>query len=484
MTKINELTVCETLDGLKSKKFSATEVFSSYASEMEKRRNLNAYVLETLELAKDQAKVSDTNYANGTNRELEGIPLGIKDLFCTKGIRTTSCSKILENFVPPYESTVTDKLFKSGAVCLGKLNMDEFAMGSSNKTSCFGPAINPWKEELKLTPGGSSGGSASAVAANMCAAATGSDTGGSIRMPSAYCGVTGIKPTYGRCSKYGMIAYASSLDQAGIIGKDVKDTALLLKLISGYDDKDANSCNLAVPDFVSSVGQSVKGLKIGIPREYRPCHLNSDICKNWDKAGKILESLGAEIVEVHMPHTEYALPAYYTIAMSEVSSNLAKFDGIRYGLRVDGETLDDIYINSRTEGFGDEVKRRIMLGTYLLSAGHYDAYYLRAQKIRQLVRNDFDNVFKKCDVLLTPTTVTPAFSLEAAEVDSNPVDMYLNDIFTVPINLAGVPSMSLPIGLTSDGLPLGIQLIAKPFDEESIFKAAYAIETEAGFVRK
>ncbi len=483
MTDITKLTVAETLDGLKNKKFTASEVTAAYLKSMEDNRALNAYVLETPEQALAQAKVADENYAKGINRALEGVPLGIKDLFCTKNIRSTACSHILDGFVPQYESTVTSKLFNDGAVCLGKLNMDEFAMGGSNETSFYGPVINPWQRERRLVAGGSSGGSAAAVASNICAAATGTDTGGSIRQPSAFCGVTGIKPTYGRCSRYGIMAFASSLDQAGPIAKDVRDCALLLKSMAGYDAKDSTSVNQAVPDFEKVLGRSVRGLKIGIPAEYRPAGLNDEIAACWDKGIEILKQAGAEIVNVSLPHTKYALAAYYIIAPAEASSNLARYDGLRYGLRVNGDHLDNMYINSRTEGFGTEVKRRIMIGTYVLSAGYYDAYYLKAQKVRRLIRDDFLNAFRQCDIILTPTAPTAAFPIGDKSMQENPINMWLNDVFTVSVNLAGLPGMSLPAGLSKDGLPLGLQLIGRAFDEETIFRTASVLEQEIKFER-
>ena len=484
MTDITKLTIAETRDGLKSKQFSATEVAKAYIKSMEDNRRYNAYVLETPDVALEQAKISEAKYQNGTQGALEGIPLGIKDLFCTKGIRTTACSHILEGFVPQYESTVTSKLLEAGACVLGKLNMDEFAMGGSNETSYFGPVVNPWSKDKDLVAGGSSGGSAAAVAANMCAAATGTDTGGSIRQPSAFCGVTGIKPTYGRCSRYGIIAFASSLDQAGPIAKDVRDAAILLKAMSGYDAKDSTSANVSVPDFEAFLNQDIRGLKIGIPAEYRPDGLNEEIAAYWDKGVEMLKERGAEIVDISLPHAKYALAAYYIIAPAEASSNLARYDGIRYGLRVPGQHLDDLYINTRTEGFGAEVKRRIMIGTYVLSAGYYDAYYLKAQKIRQLIRQDFVKAFEKCDAILTPTAPTAAFPIGDKSMLENPINMYLNDVFTVSVNLAGLPGLSLPIGLSKAGLPLGLQVIGKAFDEATIFKVASALEKDAAFVRK
>lgn len=484
MTKLVDLTIAEAREGLRKREFSSVELTKEYIKAMEENRHLNAYVLETPELALEQAKTSDEKYQNGTNGELEGIPLGIKDLFCTKGVRTTACSHILDGFVPQYESTVTSKLLNAGASVLGKLNLDEFAMGGSNETSYYGPVVNPWSKEVKLVAGGSSGGSAAGVSAKICAAATGTDTGGSIRQPSAFCGVTGVKPTYGRCSRYGIIAFASSLDQAGPIAKDVRDCAILLKSMAGYDEKDSTSAKVDVPDFEKILGQDVKGMKIGIPAEYRPEGLNEEIASYWDKGIEMLKARGAEIVNISLPHTKYALATYYIIAPAEASSNLARYDGLRYGLRVPGEHLDNMYINTRTEGFGKEVKRRIMIGTYVLSAGYYDAYYLKAQKVRRLIRDDFKKAFEKCDVILTPTAPTPAFPIGDKSMLDNPINMYLNDVFTVSVSLAGLPALSLPIGLSKDGLPLGLQVIGKAFDEESVFKTAYALEADAKFARK
>lgn len=484
MTDLTKLTITEALKGLKEKKFSAVELTKEYLNKMESSRELNAYVLETPEKALEQAKAADEKYKNGTNGALEGIPLGIKDLFCTRGIRTTACSHILDGFVPPYESTVTQKLLDAGAVFLGKLNMDEFAMGGSNETSFYGPAVNPWSKDKKLVAGGSSGGSAAAVAANICAAATGTDTGGSIRQPSAFCGVTGIKPTYGRCSRYGIIAFASSLDQAGPIAKDVRDCAVMLKNMAGHDVRDSASAKAEVPDFEKFIGMDVRGMKIGIPAEYRPDGLNAEIAAVWDRGIEMLKARGADIVDISLPHTKYALATYYIIAPAEASSNLARYDGLRYGLRVPGEHLDNMYINSRTEGFGKEVKRRIMIGTYVLSAGYYDAYYLKAQKVRRLIRDDFVKAFEKCDVILTPTAPSPAFPIGDKSMLENPINMYLNDVFTVSVSLAGLPAMSLPAGLSAEGLPLGLQVIGKAFDEGSVFKTASALEEDIKFERK
>lgn len=484
MTDLTKLTITEALKGLKEKKFSAVELTKEYLNKMESSRELNAYVLETPEKALEQAKAADEKYKNGTNGALEGIPLGIKDLFCTRGICTTACSHILDGFVPPYESTVMQKLLDAGAVFLGKLNMDEFAMGGSNETSFYGPAVNPWSKDKKLVAGGSSGGSAAAVAANICAAATGTDTGGSIRQPSAFCGVTGIKPTYGRCSRYGIIAFASSLDQAGPIAKDVRDCAVMLKNMAGHDVRDSTSAKAEVPDFEKFIGMDVRGMKIGIPAEYRPDGLNAEIAAVWDRGIEMLKARGADIVDISLPHTKYALATYYIIAPAEASSNLARYDGLRYGLRVPGEHLDNMYINSRTEGFGKEVKRRIMIGTYVLSAGYYDAYYLKAQKVRRLIRDDFVKAFEKCDVILTPTAPTPAFPIGDKSMLENPINMYLNDVFTVSVSLAGLPAMSLPAGLSAEGLPLGLQVIGKAFDEGSVFKTASALEEDIKFERK
>lgn len=484
MTDLTKLTIAEAREGLRNKYFTASELTQAYLKNMEAGRKLNAYVTETPEQALQQAEESDKKYAAGQAGELEGIPLGVKDLFCTKGVRTTACSHILDNFVPQYESTVTQKLLDAGATFLGKLNLDEFAMGSSTETSYFGPAINPWKaknDSRDLVAGGSSGGSVVAVSAGLCAAATGTDTGGSIRQPSAYCGVTGIKPTYGRCSRYGVIAFASSLDHPGPIGKDVQDCAIMLKAMAGYDPKDSTSAQAMVPDFEKFLGQGIRGLKVGIPQEYRVPGMNEEIVKYWDKGIEMLRSRGAEIIDISLPHTKYALPVYYIIAPAEASSNLARYDGVRYGLRVPGEHLDEMYINTRTEGLGAEVKRRIMMGTYVLSAGYYDAYYVKAQKVRRLISEDFVKAFEKCDVILTPTTPTPAFPIGDKSMLENPLTMWLNDIFTVSVSLAGLPAMSLPIGLSESGLPLGLQVIGRAFDEGTVFKAASAIETDAAF---
>lgn len=484
MTEITKLTVSEALKALKQKEFTSVELTEAYLHQMENNRQYNAYITESAETAIRQAKEADKRYAAGTNRALDGIPLGIKDLFCTKDIRTTAASHILDNFVPPYESTVTQHLLNDGAVFLGKLNLDEFAMGGSNETSYFGPVVNPWSKDKPLVPGGSSGGSAAAVAAHLCAAATGTDTGGSIREPAAFCGITGIKPTYGRCSRYGIVAFASSLDQAGPIAQDVRDCAILLKSMAGFDANDSTSCDIPVPDFESFMNGEVKGLTIGMPKEYRPEGLNPEIAAYWDKAAEYLKARGANIKEISLPHTKYALATYYVLAPAEASSNLARYDGIRYGFRAEGQHLDDLYINTRTQGFGAEVKRRIMIGTYVLSAGYYDAYFLKAQKMRRLIHDDFINAFKQCDVILTPTSPITAFPIGDESMLQNPINMYLNDVFTVSVNLAGLPALSLPIGLSADGLPYGMQLIGKPFDEGILFNVAAKLEADAKFERK
>ena len=483
MKDITKLTVAQALSGLKKKEFSATELTEAYIDNIEQNTKVNAFGNKSFEAAKQQASEADKRYASGNSLPLDGIPLGIKDLFCTKNIRTTACSKILGEFIPPYESTVTNNLLQDGAVFLGKLNMDEFAMGGSNETSCFGPVVNPWSKDKDLVPGGSSGGSAAAVSAHLCAASTGTDTGGSIREPAAFCGCTGIKPTYGRCSRYGIIAFASSLDQAGPIAQDVRDCAVLLKSMAGFDAKDSTSYNTPVPDYESFLEQDINGMVVGIPKEYRLDGMNKEIVAYWDKAAEILKSGGAEVKEISLPHTKYALAAYYVLAPAEASSNLARYDGIRFGDRKNGNSLDELYINTRTEGFGNEVKRRIMIGTYVLSAGYYDAYYLKAQKVRRLIHDDFMNAFKECDVILTPTSPITAFPIGDEKMLQNPINMYLNDVFTVSVNLAGLPALSLPIGLSAEGLPYGMQIIGKPFDEQTIFKAAYKLEQDTGFER-
>ena len=480
MNALTSLTIASAREGLRKKEFSALELTDSYIAAIEKARILNAYIVETPNKAREMAKASDAKLTKGEGGALEGIPLGIKDLYATKGVHTQACSHILDGFKPTYESTVTENLWRDGAVMLGKLNMDEFAMGSSNETSYYGNVINPWRRKnsnASLVPGGSSGGSASAVAAHICAAATATDTGGSIRQPAAFTGTVGIKPTYGRCSRWGVVAFASSLDQAGPIARDVRDAAIMLKSMASVDPKDTTSVDLPVPDYEMAIGKSIKGLRVGIPKEYRADGMSSEIEALWNKGATWLKEQGAEIVEISLPHTRYALPAYYIVAPAEASSNLARYDGVRYGLRVPGDDLVDMYENSRAAGFGPEVQRRIMIGTYVLSAGYYDAYYVRAQKIRTLIKRDFEQAWAKVDVVLTPATPSPAFA--PGEI-SDPVQMYLNDIFTVTVNMAGLPGIAVPAGVSNDGLPLGLQLIGKAFDEETLFKTAAAIEQVAG----
>jgi aspartyl-tRNA(Asn)/glutamyl-tRNA(Gln) amidotransferase subunit A len=480
MTNLTALTISAARDGLKKKEFSALELTDAYIAAVEKARILNAYIVETPEQARAMAKASDARLARGEAGALEGIPLGIKDLFATKGVHTQACSHVLDGFKPEYDSTVVSNLFRDGAVMLGKLNMDEFAMGSSNETSYYGNVINPWKRKnsnAALVPGGSSGGSASAVAAHICAAATATDTGGSIRQPAAFTGTVGIKPTYGRCSRWGIVAFASSLDQAGPIARDVRDAAIMLKSMASVDPKDTTSVDLPVPDYEKALGRPIKGLRVGIPREYRVDPMPAEIDALWAKGAAWLKEQGAEIVDISLPHTKYALPAYYIVAPAEASSNLARYDGVRYGLRVPGDDIVSMYENSRAAGFGTEVKRRILIGTYVLSAGYYDAYYVRAQKVRTLIKRDFDEAWNKVDVVLTPATPSAAFA--PGEI-TDPVQMYLNDIFTVTVNMAGLPGIAVPAGISSEGLPLGLQLIGKPFDEETLFQTAYAIEQAAG----
>ena len=490
MTKLTDLTVTAAVAGLKAKQFSSVELTQAHLTAMATpaARGMNAYLLETPELALAQAKAADARYAKGTSGALDGIPIAIKDLFCTKGIRTTAASKILENFVPTYESTVTQKLLDAGCVTLGKVNLDEFAMGSGTVTSAFGPTISPWsgadpaRAARQLVPGGSSGGSSAVVAARVAMAATGTDTGGSIRQPAAVTGVTGIKPTYGRCSRFGIIAYASSLDQAGPMTRSVADAALLLNVMAGFDPKDSTSVDRAVPDFTKVLGQSIKGLKIGIPKEYRIDGVSAEIDAAWDHGAALLRAAGAETIDVSLPHTKYALPVYYILAPAEASSNLARYDGVRFGLRVPGDNLAAMYENTRGAGFGAEVRRRILMGTYVLSAGYYDAYYLRAQKVRRLIRQDFEQAFTQCDVILTPAAPGTAFAI--GEKQDDPLQMYLEDVFTVTLNLAGLPGLALPIGLARNGLPLGLQLIGRAFDEETLFKVGAALEQAAGFTAK
>jgi aspartyl-tRNA(Asn)/glutamyl-tRNA(Gln) amidotransferase subunit A len=483
VTDLTALTLAEARDALKAKTFTAVELTDAYIAAMEKARVLNAYVAETPEKARDMAKASDARIAAGKAGALEGLPLGIKDLYATKGVHTQACSHILNGFEPTYESTVSANLWADGAVMLGKLNMDEFAMGSSNETSHYGSVVNPWRrqgDDVNLVPGGSSGGSAAAVAARLCLGATATDTGGSIRQPAAFTGTAGIKPTYGRCSRWGLVAFASSLDQAGPIARDVRDTAILLKSMASVDLKDTTSVDVPVPDYESAVGKSVKGLRIGIPKEYRLDGMSAEIDALWQKGIDILREAGAEIVDISLPHTKYALPAYYIVAPAEASSNLARYDGVRYGLRVPGSDVVDMYENTRAAGFGAEVKRRILIGTYVLSAGYYDAYYLRAQKVRTLIKRDFETVYAQgVDAILTPATPSAAFGI-GEKADADPVEMYLNDVFTVTVNMAGLPGLAVPAGLSAEGLPLGLQLIGRPFDEETLFTLGSAIEKAVG----
>jgi aspartyl-tRNA(Asn)/glutamyl-tRNA(Gln) amidotransferase subunit A len=484
MTSLTQLTLSDAAAGLKAKTFSSKEITQAFLTEIDKSNpHLNAYVVVTHDKALKMADKADANLKEGKGGKLEGAPLGIKDLFCTEGVRTTACSNILGEFTPPYESTVTQNLWDQGAVMLGKLNMDEFAMGSDNGTSRFGPPTNPWRRKgsnAQLTSGGSSGGSATAVCADLCLAATASDTGGSIRQPAAFTGIVGIKPTYGRASRYGMVAFASSLDQAGPLAKTVKDAALMLEIMCSADKKDSTSLHLPVPEWTKSVGKSVKGMKIGVPKEYRADGMPEEIEKLWQQGIAWLKAAGATIVDVSLPHTKYALPAYYIVAPAEASSNLARYDGIRYGARQSGDgSLTSTYETTRAKGFGAEVQRRLLIGTYVLSAGYYDAYYLRAQKVRTRILADFEEAFKKVDALLTPATPSAAFAY--GEKGDDPVAMYLNDIFTVTANLAGLPAIALPAGIDAQGLPLGLQVIGKALDEEACFKVAHAIEDAASF---
>jgi aspartyl-tRNA(Asn)/glutamyl-tRNA(Gln) amidotransferase subunit A len=493
MTELTSLTLAQARDRLRRREITAAELTDAHIGAVEAARALNAFVKETPDQARAMARASDARLARGEGGPLEGIPLGIKDLFCTRDVRTTACSRILDEFTPTYESTVTANLWRDGAIMLGKLNNDEFAMGSSNETSCFGPVVNPWRrkgsnvgaglsgtiEGAHLVPGGSSGGSASAVAAHLCLGATATDTGGSIRQPAAFTGTVGLKPTYGRCSRWGIVAFASSLDQAGPIARTVRDTAMLMRSMAGHDPKDTTCVDLAVPDYEAALGRTVKGMKIGIPKEYRLDGMPGEIETLWSQGVAWLKDAGAEMVDVSLPHTKYALPAYYIVAPAEASSNLARYDGVRYGLRAAGRDIIDMYEKTRAEGFGQEVRRRVMIGTYVLSAGYYDAYYIRAQKVRTLIKRDFEQCFEAgVDALLTPATPSAAFAI--GEKGSDPVEMYLNDIFTVTVNMAGLPGIAVPAGLDGQGLPLGLQLIGKPFDEETLFALAQKIEDAAG----
>ena len=487
MTELTALTLSEAREGLRKRSFSATELAQAFLDAIEKANPaLNAYVLTTRERALRQAEESDRRLAKGEARPLEGLPLGNKDLFATSGVRTTACSRILDGFTPTYESTVGANLWAAGAVMLGKLNCDEFAMGSSNETSAFGPVVSPWRRKGKdgalsrdkLVPGGSSGGSSAAVAAGLCLAATATDTGGSIRQPAALTGTVGIKPTYGRCSRWGIVAFASSLDQAGPIAKTVRDAAIMLRVMASHDPKDSTSVDVPVPDYEATLAKGAKGLKVGVPKEYRVPGMSREIEDLWSRGIGWLEAAGATIHDITLPHTKYALPAYYIVAPAECSSNLARYDGVRYGLRVPGRDVIDMYERTRAAGFGREVRRRVLIGTYVLSAGYYDAYYLKAQKVRTLIKRDFDEAWRKVDVVLTPTTPSPAFAF--GEKSGDPIAMYLEDIFTVTVNMAGLPGLSVPGGLSAEGTPLGLQLIGRPFDEATLFRAAQAIEDAAG----
>ena len=501
MSELTKLTISQAREKLRGKEITAAELTDAYLAAIDAANpHLNAYVAVTHDRARDMAGASDARLARGEGGALEGIPLGIKDLFATEGVHTQACSHILDGFKPRYESTVTSNLWADGAVMLGKLNMDEFAMGSSNETSYYGPVVNPWRrwrldqavgdagakatrslDNAQLVPGGSSGGSAASVAAWLCAGATATDTGGSIRQPAAFTGTVGIKPTYGRVSRWGTVAFASSLDQAGPIARDVRDAAILLRSMASVDPKDSTSVDRPVPDYEAAVGRSVKGMKVGIPKEYRMDGMPGEIEELWRKGIAWLKDAGAEIVDISLPHTKYALPAYYIVAPAEASSNLARYDGVRYGLRVPGKDIVEMYEKTRAAGFGREVKRRVMIGTYVLSAGYYDAYYLQAQKVRTLIKRDFETVFAdRVDVILTPATPSAAFGVADQDMNADPVKMYLNDIFTVTVNMAGLPGIAVPAGLDGQGLPLGLQLIGRPFDEETLFQTAHVIEQAAG----
>ncbi len=485
MTQLTHLTMADALKGLAEKQFTAVELTEAHVRAVENARPLNAFITETPEKALEMARASDARRAKGEAGPMDGLPIAVKDLFCTKDVLTTAASHILDGFQPPYESTVTSNLWRDGAVMLGKVNLDEFAMGSGNITSYYGDVINPWSPgepgnwSRKLVPGGSSGGSAAAVAARVALGATGTDTGGSIRQPAALSGIVGIKPTYGRCSRWGIVAYASSLAQAGPMTRTVRDSAIMLRSMCGFDPKDSTSVDMPVPDFEKALTGDIRGLRVGIPKEYRMDGMPAEIEEMWQKGIEWLKAAGAVPVDISLPHTKYALPTYYIVAPAEASSNLARYDGVRYGLRVEGNSLNEMYENTRGAGFGKEVRRRILIGTYVLSAGYYDAYYLQAQKVRTRIKWDFDQAFEQCDVILTPTAPSGAFAI--GEKMDDPIQMYLNDVFTVPVNLAGLPGMSVPAGLSPDGLPLGLQLIGKPFDEETLFRVGGVIEDAAQF---
>ncbi|WP_298292981.1 Asp-tRNA(Asn)/Glu-tRNA(Gln) amidotransferase subunit GatA [uncultured Litoreibacter sp.] len=488
MGTLSKLTIAEARDGMRSGAFTSVDVTKDCLAEIEGAGVLNAFVHNTPEIALEQAAAADARIAGGDAPSMCGVPLGIKDLFCTKGVASQAASDILKGFKPQYESTITQQLWDAGSVMLGKLNMDQFAMGSSNETSCYGDVVNPWKiDDRNLTPGGSSGGSASAVAADLCLAATGTDTGGSIRQPAAFVGITGLKPTYGRCSRWGVVAFASSLDQAGPMTKSVRDAAIMLEAMSGHDPKDSTSAELAVPNFEAALTGDIRGKKIGIPKEYRLDGMPQEIEDLWSQGIAMMKDAGAEIVDISLPHTKYALPAYYVVAPAEASSNLARYDGVRFGHRAalsQGDGITEMYEKTRAEGFGPEVQRRVMIGTYVLSAGFYDAYYNRARKVRTLIKKDFEDVFATgVDAILTPATPSSAFGL-GEMADADPVQMYLNDVFTVTVNLAGLPGIAVPAGLDKQGLPLGLQLIGRPWEEADLLNHAYALEQAAGFVAK
>ena len=485
MSDFTDLTLATARAGLAAKKFSSVELTQAHVAAIEAARGLNAFITETPDKALAMAEASDQRLARGEGGVLEGLPIAIKDLFCTKDVLTTAGSHILDGFKPPYESTITQKLWDAGATCLGKLNMDEFAMGSANVTSHYGPVINPWTkagDNRQLVPGGSSGGSAASVAARLALAVTGTDTGGSIRQPASFCGIVGLKPTYGRCSRWGVVAFASSLDQAGPMTRTVKDAAIMLGVMAGHDPKDSTSAPMAVPDFAAALTGDIRGLRVGIPKEYRVDGMPAEIETLWQQGIDWLKAAGATPVEISLPMTQHALPTYYIIAPAEASANLSRYDGVRFGLRVPGASLDEMYENTRAAGFGAEVKRRVLIGTYVLSAGYYDAYYLKAQRLRTLIARDFDQAFERCDVILTPTAPSAAFAI--GEKMDDPLAMYLNDVFTVPVNLAGLPGISVPAGLSADGLPLGLQIIGRAFDEETMIRAAGVLESAAAFTAK
>ena len=485
MTDLTKLTIADARYKLRAKEFSASELTDAYIGEMEGGDALNAWCAKTPDIAREQAQAADARLAAGEAPSLCGIPLGIKDLFCTKGVASQAGSNILKGFEPPYESTVTSNLWNDGAVMLGKLSMDEFAMGSSNETACYGPVVSPWRrkgDDAKLTPGGSSGGSAAALAANMAMATTGTDTGGSIRQPAAFTGLVGLKPTWGRCSRWGIVAFASSLDQAGPFTRTVRDAAIMLESMASVDEKDSTSADIPVPDYEAALSGDIRGKRIGIPKEYTVDGMSAEVSRSWEQGAEHLKALGAEVVEISLPHTKYALPAYYILSPAECSSNLARYDGVRYGHRAEltqGDGITEMYEKTRAQGFGDEVKRRIMIGTYVLSAGYYDAYYTRAQKVRRLINRDFEQAFEQVDAILTPTTPSAAFGL--GEKSGDPLEMYLQDIFTVTVNMAGLPGISVPAAMSSEGLPLGLQLIGKAFDEANLLNTAYALETALDF---